>query len=452
MKSHVLTSKRSPIMVIFFTTLLLFIPFKVNAEFSDDFSSIDDGWIFYQRGGDWAEESQHTWIIENGALKSGGVFINTTSTNLACHQTGIDEGKWAFDIYGPTSGKYRFGFRVSVFPKVLNQTTGFVQWDPSHVQMVIEQGLDHSGQNATYSDVGMSQLLNEAPLWLGWYDIGPLAIVDSSEITGWHHYTFEKNSTHMWFTLDGNQLSKGSLVVSATTTYDSICLWSEIGSGVAIDNIILEKPSHSDDRLRAIILPTVGIVTLGGISYSGYSYFKRGGVEKSSKLKKMNLEVIRNANVDFDISDSSIFSLAFGATKGQSYYSEDKFKELLPQEILAYRYLLHPIRMTTLKILYSENRMRSVHIKNILDASWGEFGNHIRSLEKNEYIEIQSEFNEDGNVMQVVYITEFGRKQFEQLFTLLQQFVAKSSPYEYLMYAKANLKDDELYPKDTGFE
>ena len=119
---------------------------------------------------------------------------------------------------------------------------------------------------------------------------------------------------------------------------------------------------------------------------------------------------------------------------------------------MAYRYLMHPIRLTIMKVLNNENQMRSVDIKHLLDISWGEYSTHVKSLEQNGYIETQNEFSQNGNIIQVIYILEFGRKQFEQLFTLLQQFVAKRSPYEYLMYAKANLKDDELYPKDTEFE
>jgi DNA-binding transcriptional ArsR family regulator len=108
---------------------------------------------------------------------------------------------------------------------------------------------------------------------------------------------------------------------------------------------------------------------------------------------------------------------------------------------------MHPVRLAILKLLAGEDKMRSVEIKHILDISWGEYGNHLKSLEEKGYVELVDEFNEDGHVSQTAYIMEAGRTEFLELLELLKKFVADQSPYGNIIQEdKFSFKDNESYP------
>ncbi|MHA2252826.1 MAG: transcriptional regulator [Candidatus Kariarchaeaceae archaeon] len=136
-----------------------------------------------------------------------------------------------------------------------------------------------------------------------------------------------------------------------------------------------------------------------------------------------------------------------GVHRVDERYKDQNFKNQIPQELLTYRYLMHPIRLAIMKLLASDDKMRSVEIKHILDISWGEYGNHIKSLEEKGYVELVDEFNEDGHVSQTAYILEAGRTEFIELFELLKKFVAEQSPFgSIIKKEKFSFKDDESYP------
>jgi DNA-binding MarR family transcriptional regulator len=94
----------------------------------------------------------------------------------------------------------------------------------------------------------------------------------------------------------------------------------------------------------------------------------------------------------------------------------------IPSELLHYRYLMHPIRLSIMKLLYKNFSLTSVDIRNQLKISWGEYNNHITSSVKNKFVSIHTEFH-DANQRQVVYLEELGRKEYDQLVELLDDFL-----------------------------
>ncbi|MHA2172436.1 MAG: winged helix-turn-helix domain-containing protein [Candidatus Kariarchaeaceae archaeon] len=136
-----------------------------------------------------------------------------------------------------------------------------------------------------------------------------------------------------------------------------------------------------------------------------------------------------------------------GVHRVDERYKDQNYRNQIPQEFLTCRYLMHPVRLAILKLLAGEDKMRSVEIKHILDISWGEYGNHIKSLEEKGYVELVDEFNEDGHVSQTAYIMEAGRTEFLELLELLKKFVADQSPYGNIIQEdKFSFKDNESYP------
>ena len=432
----------------------------VNAELqnvlNEEFSSSSNDWLFYAAGNNDAYPDQNsTWEIEDGALTSGGDYIDYSRYNHACVQTKTSEGTWSFRIYG-VNDRYKAGFRISTPPQLNYEGEGdfsypfypFIGgWMPA-MAMYIEHMQTSSGENVTYNLTGVSQIYTNSTYYSGWQENFVHRSVSNESISGWHSYSINKKERKVEMYKDGELFDVGEIVDSVNVEYNSICLYAQIGTGVKFDDISVSKFIDKDNTM---LLFAVGIVSFIAILRGSQIYYKSRKVKKLTELKKINLDIIKKANYEFEISDKSIFQLTFGATHIKDEPTREKFKEILPQELLTYRYLLHPARLTIMKMLNVEEKMRSSDIKHILDIAWGEYSNHIKSLEQKGYVEVLNEFNEEGNVMQIAYITEFGRKQYGLVFTLLQQFVAKSSPYDYLLYAQANLKDQQMYP-ETGFE
>ena len=437
---------------VFIMMIMITTPSSVYGNYSQDFSKPLDDWLFYAEGeSDWTQSS---WEISNGTLRSGGekdfgIF------EYACTKTEYISGIWDYDYFFGTDQSYRMGFRISKYP-TYNETTGIPDFSPSHVQVVQKIGTGNQTESAEYPPkIEIAQFYHEKQSFSGWHIIGlnfTNQVLTETQVRGWHHMSIVKNETYILVYLDGFLVNQGALIQFSSMEYDSICLWTNKGTGVMFDNISI-KPLHpkDDDRLRNIIVVSLTSIFGVGVFMGSKNFYQRQQISKAMKLKKLNLDSIKKASYDFELSDRSIFTLTVGANRVDDSY-RSKFKEIIPQEILTYRYLMHPIRLTIMKILYSEDRAKAVDIKHILDISWGEYSNHIKSLEQKGYLEIMNEFNDEGNVIQVVYLLEFGRKQYGQLIELLQQFVAKSSPFEYLMYAQANLRDGTLYPDKSGLE
>ena len=441
-------------------TIIILSTTPVNAEIqetlSEDFSSNPDSWLFYAAGNNDAYPDQNsTWVIEDGALTSGGDYIDYSRYNHACIKTNTNEGTWSFRIYG-VDERYKAGFRISTPPQLNYEGVGSFSypfypfiggWMPA-MNMYIEHMLTPNNENVTYNLTGVSQIYTNSTYYGPWIENFLHRSVSNESISGWHSYSLHKKDRKVELYRDGELFDVGEIIDSVNVKYNSICLWAQMGTGVKFDDISVSKFMEKDNSL---LLFTVSIVSFTAILRGGQIYYKSRKTKKLIELKKINLDLIKKANYEFEVSDKSIFHLTFGATHIKDEFTREKFKEILPQELLTYRYLLHPARLTILKMLNVEEKMRSSDIKHILDIAWGEYSNHIKSLEQKGYVEVLNEFNDEGNVMQIAYITEFGRKQYELLFTLLQQFVAKSSPYDYLLYAQANLKDQNMYP-ETGYE
>jgi len=95
--------------------------------------------------------------------------------------------------------------------------------------------------------------------------------------------------------------------------------------------------------------------------------------------------------------------------------------------------------------MYKNFIASSVDIKNELNISWGEYTSHITALEKKGFLSTETNFV-NGVKANVVYLEEMGRKEFETLINLLQEFLVdvKSDFFE-----KGAL-GPSLYPPDEN--
>ena len=112
----------------------------------------------------------------------------------------------------------------------------------------------------------------------------------------------------------------------------------------------------------------------------------------------------------------------------------------ISEEMSKYRFIMHPFRLSMMKLLYDNYKMSSIDIKEALKLSWADYSNFIKSLKKKEYVSIKEEFDEDSK-RQFVYLEEAGRRDYENLVNLLNKFLDKSSEIYPI-----DSTDDELYP------
>ncbi|MHA2031057.1 MAG: transcriptional regulator [Candidatus Kariarchaeaceae archaeon] len=136
--------------------------------------------------------------------------------------------------------------------------------------------------------------------------------------------------------------------------------------------------------------------------------------------------------------------MAYIAVLGQSELDESEWKKEIPDKLppglIQYRYLMSPIRLSMMKLLYKNFSLTSIEIKNELSISWGDYANHINSLEKRKFVSIQTEFRE-AVPRQIVYLEELGRQEYEALIELLEKFL-ETAKHEF------ESSDQQLYPND----
>lgn len=136
-----------------------------------------------------------------------------------------------------------------------------------------------------------------------------------------------------------------------------------------------------------------------------------------------------------------------------AHKTDDKYiKELqnnIPQDLIKYRYLMHPTRLIIIKLLYSEFSLSSIEIKRTLNIPWGDYTTHTKSLEKKGYVEIKEQFSEDASVKQVLQLTKQGRSDYETILELLGDLIEKKTPLDYIINSDAeDYMNDELYPNE----
>ena len=229
--------------------------------------------------------------------------------------------------------------------------------------------------------------------------------------------------------------------------------WSKQGTNVTIDNIIVGEPSepiNSGSQTKS--LAWVGLIAgITGVTFlaliGGQSYIKKKRARRVVHQKITNKQIIKDFSQEFNLSNYGLASLVTGVYRVDSRYQEDDFQKMVPQELLKYRYLMHPTRLSIMKLLNHQTKMRSTEIKHLLNISWGEFSTHTKSLQDKGFIEMIDEFNEDGHVVQTVYIRPKGTTEFLELLTLLQQFVTYMSPVSDILGDDNYFSNDDLYPK-----
>jgi DNA-binding MarR family transcriptional regulator len=131
---------------------------------------------------------------------------------------------------------------------------------------------------------------------------------------------------------------------------------------------------------------------------------------------------IMNNPGPYDLSNAKDNFLVFtrSARKGEKKNRDNGI--LVPDQLLAYSFILNPIRLAILKILYEYNNYISADLRKNLKVSWGSFSSHVKSLIDEGMIASNEEFVE-SKVLKVLYLEDKGRQSFSQLKSILQVVV-----------------------------
>lgn len=424
------------------TIWLITTPLATSAEWNDTFT--DDklsDWELSSHG-EGIGLDEYNWEVEEGALVSGGIYggvDNQRKFNTACRSNDVDTGHWYFDIFTSYSGIWGISLGQIFDPNADWQWDG-VGWAdrslsliryPTYLQFAYFNGVVNNEVSAI--TIGAEEVAN--------FDI----------MNDWHTFILTRhNSTFYGVQLDGEIIYSYNLPETMAPSTQKVCIFSLMGDGNRFDNLYGlnygNTPPSSDPISRSLLITgTVLFVAVGIIA----------GIGIRNKLHKKKRDVIYNKSPNhllveisqqFNVTETSIGYLLFNQSQIDEK-SEKEIRQAIPQEIINYRYLLHPIRLTIMKLLYNEYQIPSTDIKKALGISWGDFANHSKSLREKGYIEVKDVFNESGIKFQMVYLHEHGREEFEILLGLLQQFLEKGSPFDRLLSEDEPFSSDNLYPQ-----
>lgn len=262
---------------ILLVTLLLHSGLPVYADFSEDFSGDLSDWTMFARDAASGDYIDHEWDVQDGELINTGTFSSYQEQTYVCQETGYGEGVWSFRLFGP-EGRWRFGFRIAAFPaQHTNEYAPNYRPNFNLTQLTVGYDVGPNGESDNRYDFSFSQLRTE-PSWLGFYGIGSVNLTQD-HIVGWHDYRIEKNSTHIFGFIDGEHVLEAGLRLK-TDSYDSICMWTDIGTGVKIDDITIGDfpPDTTSNELPLsdiLLFGSIATITVVGVTYTSRSYIKK---------------------------------------------------------------------------------------------------------------------------------------------------------------------------------
>ncbi len=210
--------------------------------------------------------------------------------------------------------------------------------------------------------------------------------------------------------------------------------WSTYLGPLIEQEFIPQQKSEEQSNLKEKILLATGFV---GLSIP-VIYF----------LRRKN-ELIPNELIDHVISEiadvsSEIIYLIAGAQKVSIDKQMHKdFMKQIPPDLFEYKFLLHPIRLAILKVMYDQVNLTTIQLKEILGLTWTEFNNIFKTMKRANLLFYHTKFVDD-NVRIIVSLTNLGITQFRDLKRLLIDFLDDINTDKYIQYIDG-LKD-LLYP------
>jgi DNA-binding transcriptional ArsR family regulator len=136
----------------------------------------------------------------------------------------------------------------------------------------------------------------------------------------------------------------------------------------------------------------------------------------------------------------------FMASSFEKQFDQD-LRSGIPQEIYQFKFLLNPIRLSMIKLLYERIELSTSELRTSLGITRGEFNTHYDALRKKGYIRVEKKFVDDGSLKTVASLEIDCIKKYEELRDILLAFFTNTPNLnKYLKYVEETY--DELYPSD----
>lgn len=116
-------------------------------------------------------------------------------------------------------------------------------------------------------------------------------------------------------------------------------------------------------------------------------------------------------------------------------------RDQLPSEMTKFKFLLNPVRLNIIKLLYDNFHLTSIQIKENLNLTWSDYSHNILALEEKGYVSTEVSFQR-GLKRNLVYLEERGRLKYESLIELLHEFLQTTND----QYLSKFSKDSRMYP------
>ena len=159
--------------------------------------------------------------------------------------------------------------------------------------------------------------------------------------------------------------------------------WSII---VLPESRIQEEGETDNSRDIIIVALIISILVSGG-------YYRRILSLRSRKVEQLLLNKNMTKILSPIFHNQPQLIHIFGATKVFSdKKTSDEIRADIPSEILHFKYFLHPVRLSIVKLLDENMHLTTVQIRESLDITWSELSTHLGSLKKRGYIAINQEF------------------------------------------------------------
>ena len=95
-------------------------------------------------------------------------------------------------------------------------------------------------------------------------------------------------------------------------------------------------------------------------------------------------------------------------------------QEQFPKELRDYKFLLNPIRLAIIKLLFDQNQYPGYQIRDELGIPWGQFSHNVDTLLKKKFISAREQFIQ-GSPRRVFSLEPRGKMQFLELQILLRK-------------------------------
>lgn len=227
----------------------------------------------------------------------------------------------------------------------------------------------------------------------------------------------------------------GYASVSGESGIDNIRMNITTPTDIFDEDLLVIEEISSDIPLNLLITGALGVTIT--------TYWFTGGRKRTAAYLRHR----RNARARAILETfSDIFSpkqLAYLAILGQkSQDGQPPFEKTLgeiPSKLIEYKFLMQPVRLSIMNLLHKHFTLTSVQIKDELRISWGNYSSHISALEKKGFLSTYYDFL-DGSKVQMVVLEEVGRKEYESLTELLQEFLMNQQG--------SDLSSVDLYPEN----